>query len=306
MMSERGAGPRQAADEPNPLAILAALGVREPSVVTPVTGGWDTVIWRVEHGGATYALRVFRADQAVQWRREVAVMQAVAEHGVPVPRVHATTLWQDRPALLLSWCPGRPVLHEVRARPWRAWSLGVAMGRVQARLHALRVPEALAPLLPAWIPRAGETELALQARLNALGRRRPAALLHLDYHPLNVMSADRTVTGVLDWANAAVGDPRADLARTVALLRLPPAPPGTPAVLVAGLRRVLEAGWRTGYQQVAGPFGDLALFYAWAGAMMERDLRPKLGKPGVWLQAGDLARIDRWTMSWKRRADIAP
>jgi len=28
---------------------------------------------------------------------------------------------------------------------------------------------------------------------------------------------------------------------------------------------------------------------------MERDLRPKLGRPGVWLQESDLARIRRWT-----------
>ena len=120
------------------------------------------------------------------------------------------------------------------------------------------------------------------------------------------MIADRTVTGVLDWANAAVGDPRADLARTVTLLRLAPSPPGTPAVLVLGLRRVLETGWWLGYQQLAGPFGDMAPFYAWAGAMMERDLRPKLGKHGVWLQPSDLARIHRWTTTWKRRAGVAP
>jgi aminoglycoside phosphotransferase (APT) family kinase protein len=269
-----------------------------------VSGGWDTTIWRVEHGRAAYALRVFRADQTAQCQREVAVLQIVAERGLPVPRVHATAVWQDRPALL-SWCPGRPLLHAVRARPWQAWTLGLAMGRVQARLHAAPAPEALAPLLPAWVARAGETELAVQTRLQSLARR-PAALLHLDYHPLNVMVADRAVTGVLDWANAAVGDPRADLARTVTLLRLAPSPPGTPAVLVLGLGQVLEAGWRLGYQQLAGPFGDMAPFYAWAGAMMERDLRPKLGKHGVWLQPSDLARIHRWTTTWKRRAGVAP
>src|SRR5204863_8289675 len=120
--------------------------------------------------------RVFRADQTAQCRREVAMMQIAAERGLPIPWVHATTVWQDRPALLLSWCPGRPLLHAVRARPWHAWKLGITMGRVQARLHAAPAPEALAHLLPAWIPRAGETELALQARLRSLARR-PAALL---------------------------------------------------------------------------------------------------------------------------------
>jgi hypothetical protein len=39
---------------------------------------------------------------------------------------------------------------------------------------------------------------------------------------------------------------------------------------------------------------------AWAGAWMERDLRAKLGRPGVWLQETDLARIHRWTLARRR------
>src|SRR5919199_1306709 len=101
-MSEPGAGPRRRADELDPLAILAQLGVTSPSAVTPVSGGWDTLIWRVEHGRATYALRVFRADQTAQCRREVAVMHTAAERGLPPPPVPPTTNWQKGPAPLLS------------------------------------------------------------------------------------------------------------------------------------------------------------------------------------------------------------
>ena len=118
------------------------------------------------------------------------------------------------------------------------------------------------------------------------------------------MSSHRGITCVLDWANAAVGDPRADLARTVTVLRLAPAPPGTPATLLMALRRVLELAWRTGYQVSAGSFRDMAPFYAWAGAMMEADLRPKLGRPGVWLEPSDLDRIHRWTNRWNQRAGL--
>jgi hypothetical protein len=35
--------------------------------------------------------------------------------------------------------------------------------------------------------------------------------------------------------------------------------------------------------------------------MMERDLRPKLGRPGVWLREHDLIRIRRWTVGWQNR-----
>jgi hypothetical protein len=34
---------------------------------------------------------------------------------------------------------------------------------------------------------------------------------------------------------------------------------------------------------------------------MARDLRPKLGKSGVWLQPADLARINSWTQARRQR-----
>ncbi len=271
-----------------------------PSAVTPIAGGWDTQIFRVSAADSTYALRVFRAEQVATAQREAAVMRFAWDGGLPVPKVQAVGVGEGRPALLMSWCPGRTLLAEVQARPWRLWSLGVALGRMHARIHAVPVPAALTEVVPRWDPRREDLSADLLARLHGTGS---LSLLHMDYHPLNVMVHDGLVTGVLDWANVAVGDRRADLARTVTLLRLPPLPPGTPAVVQLVMRPLLEAAWRAGYRQLqmADPFVDMAPFYVWAGAMMERDLRPKLGRPGVWLQESDLARIHRWTLAWKQQ-----
>ena len=53
-------------------------------------------------------------------------------------------------------------------------------------------------------------------------RERP--LLHLDLHPFNVLvNDDGEPTGVIDWANAAAGDPELDRARSWSLLTLDPA-----------------------------------------------------------------------------------
>jgi aminoglycoside phosphotransferase (APT) family kinase protein len=282
----------------DPLAILAGLGVDSPESVTAVSGGWDTALWRVDTQDRAYALRVFRPEQAETCRREALVMRTLSGMGLPVPGVYAEGVGEGRPALLLSWCRGQTVLQELQQHPWRIWHLGVAMGRTQNRIHGAPLSEALRRALPAWSPRADEAPQALGALLRAA----PAgsiALLHLDYHPLNVMSDGRRLTGVLDWANVAIGDRRADLARTITILRLAPLPPGTPAVF-RWLTTILELAWRTGYRdgERVDPFGHLGPFYAWAGAMMERDLRPKLGRPGVWLQQSDLARINRWTSQW--------
>jgi aminoglycoside phosphotransferase (APT) family kinase protein len=46
----------------------------------------------------------------------------------------------------------------------------------------------------------------------------PSSFLHLDYHPQNVMVAGLRVTGVIDWANAAIGDRHFDAATTAVIL----------------------------------------------------------------------------------------
>ncbi len=113
------------------------------------------------------------------------------------------------------------------------------------------------------------------------------------YHPLNVLTDGKSITGVLDWRNACAGDPRADAARTVAILRIDYV--GRPHVFESVVRRVFEQGWRSGYEQQGTSLRDLSLFYVWAGAVMERDLAPKR-------EPEDLARIRRWTMRRKERA----
>src|SRR5919107_292107 len=94
-------------------------------------------------GGELYALRVFRPGEDGIALREAQVMRAAGEGGIPVPRVYAEGRWRDRAALLLSWCPGRPMAEELAARPWRAWPLGVLFGQSQAAIHGRPSPEAL-------------------------------------------------------------------------------------------------------------------------------------------------------------------
>lgn len=287
----------------DPTLILKTLGISNPTAIKPVSGGWDTALWRVEQGDATFALRVFRASQVETCRREVAALGAASAAGLPVPEIHAEGVWEGRPALLLSWCAGEPLLRALGSDPGHAWELGLAFGRMQARIHRVTAPVALREPPNAWIDWAGPEQGALIARLCASDPR-DDRLLHLDYHPMNAMAAGTHITGVLDWANARAGDPRADLARTLTILRLVPLPPGTPAIAARVLRPLLRRAWRIGYEREAGPVGDVRLYYAWAGAVLARDLAPKVGLPGNWLTPRHLDRIRRWTAGWKQRLGI--
>ena len=286
--------PEQSTLDPRP--ILAALGLAVPDAIRSVRGGSGTSLWRVERAGETFALRVFRPGQQDVAERETLAMRAASAAGLPVPVIRAAGAWRERPALLLSWCPGSTLSAALAARPWGAYALGVAFGRMQARIHAVAPPPEFPQQPAAWIDWAGATTPDLAGQLGSLTSR--PALLHLDYHPLNVLTVGGRITAVLDWANARAGDPRADLARTVTLLRLSPVEPGAPAPLVRLVLRMLEAGWRRGYRRAGGSQRSLAPFYAWAGELMERDLAPKAERVG--LTATDMARIRRWTAHWHR------
>ena len=59
----------------DPLAVLEALGVRDAATVTPVRGGFDTAIWRVEpaahrrdRGGVPHA-EGLKHGQRIEWLR---------------------------------------------------------------------------------------------------------------------------------------------------------------------------------------------------------------------------------------------
>ena len=289
-----GDGRRMQTSELEPRAILQALGIVGPVSAVPCSGGSDTAIWRVEHGGACYALRVFRVEQAETCRREVAALAAAVDGGIPAPLIHAEGVWRDRPALLLSWLPGRPIGDVLAARPWLAPRLGVLFGRMQAAIHRLPAPDALRAPDRGWITWGGAAGEPLRRRLQALAGDSDA-LLHLDYHPLNVLTDGARITAVLDWANAHAGDPRADAARTYTILRLDAADPLRSTLAARGMLRLFEWGWRHGYERAMPDQGDRAPFYAWAGAVMGRDLAAKRGPDS-------LARMIKWTEEWTRRA----
>ncbi len=117
--------------------------------------------------------------------------------------------------------------------------------------------------------------------------------MHLDFHPLNVMTDGERITAVLDWANARAGDPRADLARAISIIRLDAggAPPEARPIL-----RAFERGLRAGYELAAGPLVDMQLFHVWAGRAMLHDLAPRLAT-----NPAQAARIRRWIRLWERR-----
>ncbi len=167
----------------------------------------------------------------------------------------------------------------------------------------MTAPDLVCDRTGGWISWAGAAEAELQDQLRALPLR-DDALLHLDYHPRNMLFDQGRVTGVIDWENVRAGDPRADVARTRAILWLARHLPEMSRLSIPILQ-VLEAGWLRGYQREAGRLQDMVLFEAWAYAAMLADLSPKLGKPGIWLLPAHLSAIQRRLIALKREVGLS-
>ena len=182
--------------------------------------------------------------------REGRIFFHLARAGYPVPRPYVceparATL--GAPFLVMDRVAGGPLFSATNfTRAFKTFSLGfLAFVRAQVRLHRLPVggpdsddlPKAhlappiapTAPLLERMLGMIAERVAggALPGLIDALAalreradryRTAPDAIVHLDYHPQNVIVRGMRVTGVIDWVSADRGDRHLDAATTSAIL----------------------------------------------------------------------------------------
>jgi aminoglycoside phosphotransferase (APT) family kinase protein len=292
----------------DPRQALAGLGYTETSEPERVIGGWDTLLWRFgTPDGREHSLRVFvlPTRQEIAWRERIA-LETCARAGLPAPRVEKVgeVEVEELPALVLSWCPGLPILSLIEKKPWALWRFGRLFGRTQAQLHAVEPPAEFVEAAPDdWLKRVpGEyADLAAHALSLDLST---SCFVHMDFHPINLVSDGTTVTGILDWSYAAAGDPRADLARTEITLLAAPIPPGPFRPLLNLARSLILRAWRSGYEELAGPMPDFRRLRAWAGATLLLETELAMGRPGVWATEETAERFRRMIDLWAREAGI--
>ncbi|MGA8112068.1 MAG: phosphotransferase, partial [Actinocatenispora sp.] len=137
---------------------------------------------------------------------------------------------------------------------------GAACGRLHAALARVPAPAAVPPV---WSAPARQP--------TGDGQSTGDRLLHGDLHPFNVLVDDGDeVTGVLDWANAAAGDPLLDRARSWSVLTYDP-------TAVALCRNPAFGALADGWADAAGFAALPAYARAWACRYMLRDLAHRHG-----------------------------
>ncbi len=290
----------------DPRKALAALGYGETSEPRRVKGGWDTLLWRFgTPDGREHSLRVFCLPRREEFaRRERLALETCAKGGLPAPRVETSGEVEGLPAMVLSWCPGATLWSFVEKRPWALWRLGRLFGRTQAQMHAVTPPAEFLEKAPdEWVSRVTQQYSDLAAHASSVGLS-TSSLIHMDYHPLNLASDGATITGILDWAYAAAGDPRADLARTEITLLWAPMPPGPTRRLLNLARNVFLRAWRSGYEQLAGRTPHFRPLRAWAGATLLAEMELVIDQPNVWGTQADIERLRRMIDVWAWQAGI--
>ncbi len=262
--------------------------------IVPVAAGLgDTDLWRVRRGGGEgdLLIRCFARGAGETARRERLAMRAARAGGVPVPDVLAFDVLDERSMLVTAWCDGLLAIEVLEASPGDAHGIGMLLGEALGRIHLLEAPDGLAPA-GAWITRGGPALAPLRATLESLTN--ADRLLHLDFHPHNVLITSGKVEGVIDWTNTLPGPPHMDLARSRAILTCAAMGMGMPQARLDLLRR-FDTGLAEGHARMAGPDPHPALSVAWGMAMTVDDLTGHLGKAGSWVTTAllDTLRHDR-------------
>lgn len=157
---------------------------------------------------------------------EFRLLHALRAAGLPVPEPLCLLPSQDgepSPGLVMGYISGQPdwsplsggeavipmaaALAQIHRVDWQAGGLGFLPNRAEEVARSLAHP-----------PSTLDESLGEGAIRRALAQRwppespNPTALLHGDFWPGNLLWHDGELAGVVDWEDAALGDPLADLA----------------------------------------------------------------------------------------------
>lgn len=209
-------------------------------------GGLDTYVYGIRLAGQLprawtepLVLRVYpHPEQAEKAKREAAVQQFAADRGIPAPRpLLVEPLWQPYglPFMLMERATGSPLIERFK-NPLAIRGAIRSMVLLQVRLHRVPVDRCPLPYESPLVDRLldeprtrvecfrppGSPERLHWLQENASSvRDEEPALLHNDFHPLNLLANGERLT-LLDWSDAAIGDRHCDVARTLAVFRLAP------------------------------------------------------------------------------------
>ncbi|MDP4091100.1 MAG: aminoglycoside phosphotransferase family protein [Bacillota bacterium] len=170
--------------------------------------------------------------------------KALAENGVPCPKVYDIVQEDRRNGIIYERIRGISMLKCIESRPWRTRIYARQMAEVHNRIHGFHMDK-----LPEQKP---HIEYAIRQSEKLLGDKTEkiinylkelpegTSVCHGDFHPDNILVRDGSAV-VIDWTNAYYGNPLGDTARTLLMFQSTYLPPGTPKILAAASKAVRKS-----------------------------------------------------------------
>ena len=284
----------------DPDHLLAALGISGHAPPEPLAGGMSRArLWRVRNipGVGDLVLRALPDSAMARVEREAATQRVAGEHSIPVAPIHHVAQIDGTPVMLMGLMPGVTVADRLNSHPDEAAALGRASGEMLARIH--HIPAEAMPPDPEqrWAHWNGAIDPELSRRLLAAGTARSP--LHFDFQPTNLLAQDGRIVAVLDWTNAGIGEPRADLGRARASLEV--------GAILHDRRDVvpiIETYWSAlldGYASIGGRTDTLDLFVVASLDALIDDFTRNLNGP---FRKPVLAKMARRRSTLARRAGL--
>ena len=184
--------------------------------VTAMSGATSSDLYLLEFPDHREVLRIFRAER---WDapandlsiRELQILEALTQTSLPTPAPIETFAENG---VIMSWLSGAVVLP---MQPDAAWLQTLARTLVDIHQCEAEVPftyeswnDSSADPRPSWWQ-----DAALWAEAQTLAAEVPEyepIFIHRDYHPVNVLWAGGSISGIVDWINACMGPAGIDVA----------------------------------------------------------------------------------------------
>lgn len=201
-------------------------------------------------------LKLFRAGDDDEAEREAQIARLVQATGVRCPALLGRSERDGRAGILYARVQGQPLARWLGLRrPWRIRAAGQILAQAQADLHTYHAPEL--PSLRERLRHEIEAAAVVPARTRALALRAVTTLpdddrlCHGDLTTDNILLAPGGPV-VIDWSEAARGDPAADVARSLMHLMVAHkyylSAPRRPVAQCA--HTLLSAAYRSHYQRL--------------------------------------------------------
>ena len=162
--------------------------------------------------------KVYRSGQpSRQVFQEAFTLAAVAEHGIPAPRVYGVETFNGRTVILMDQVKGESIMDIMLRSPEKTSECIDRVVELQVAMHSVNSSHfrPIKLVLMGNIAVAPGLDAGDRNRLFSLLSTLPdgLAVLHGDFHGGNILF-DGSSYRIIDWAEVALGDPAADVARS--------------------------------------------------------------------------------------------